>query len=138
MKRTVFVDTSAWLAVMDSGEARHSQAVQCYTQLLSAGVILVTTGYVLAETQILVLRRVGKQAADTFLKNINHSPRIQVLYPDETIEMEAKTILGRFSDQDFSLTDALSFACMLKEGIREAFSYDQHFIAAGFELINSW
>jgi len=43
--------------------------------------------------------------------------------------------LGRFSDQRFSLTDAVSFEVMRREQISRAFAFDQHFVTAGFELL---
>jgi predicted nucleic acid-binding protein len=33
-----------------------------------------------------------------------------------------------------SFTDCLAFALMRRDGIRKAFSFDRHFVAAGFEL----
>jgi predicted nucleic acid-binding protein len=38
-------------------------------------------------------------------------------------------------DQDFSYTDAVSFVVMKQYGITEAFSFDKHFVTAGFTLI---
>ena len=43
MLRQVFVDTSAWVAIADSKEARHEEAVKIYTDLLRDGSLLVTT-----------------------------------------------------------------------------------------------
>lgn len=43
--------------------------------------------------------------------------------------------LGRFSDQAFSLVDALSFELMRREGLDRAFAFDHHFEIAGFELL---
>jgi len=43
--------------------------------------------------------------------------------------------LERFDDQDFSLTDAVSFAVMTKRGIREALALDRHFCVAGFSVL---
>ena len=42
--------------------------------------------------------------------------------------------LGRFTDQDFSLTDAVSFTVMAERGIEEALTLDHHFATAGFAL----
>lgn len=57
---------------------------------------------------------------------------MDILYPDANMEKQAKKILEQFSDQDFSLTDAISFMIMKAAGINEAFSYDSHFVTAGF------
>jgi uncharacterized protein len=135
MNRNVFIDTSAWLAVIDKNETRHLQAAGIYRGLLSGGVILITTGYILAEMHILLRRRINAEVAADFLQKVNESPRIQIEFPGSEIEQAAKQILVRFQDQDFSLTDAISFALMKEKGLNEAFSFDQHFSIAGFTLI---
>jgi hypothetical protein len=43
--------------------------------------------------------------------------------------------LSRYSDQEFSFTDAVSFAVMRQRRIREALALDQHFSTAGFEVV---
>jgi predicted nucleic acid-binding protein len=43
--------------------------------------------------------------------------------------------LERFDDQDFSLTDAVSFAVMSSRGIAEAITLDRHFVVAGFRVV---
>lgn len=135
MSRRVFVDTSAWLAVMDTNDSRHSQAVEVYTRLLESQTILITTILVVGETHILLRRKVGQEKALIFLNNINTSPRIEIVYPDAQLEIAAKVILRQHLDQDFSLTDAISFALMRKAKMEAAFAYDRHFATAGFTLL---
>jgi predicted nucleic acid-binding protein len=135
MARLVFIDTSAWLAVADASDAYHPAAVAVYKGLLDTPCVLVTTVLALAETQILLRRRLGSQPAMAFLTSVNHSARVQVLYPASEEETEAKLILQTYSDQDFSLADAISFVVMRRLGIQEAFTYDQHFSTAGFTLL---
>lgn len=43
--------------------------------------------------------------------------------------------LDRFHDPSFTLADAVSFESMRREGITQAFAFDQHFVTAGFELL---
>jgi predicted nucleic acid-binding protein len=51
--------------------------------------------------------------------------------------MQAEKILRRYADQEFSLTDAASFALMQEQGIKKAFAFDRHFTIAGFEQLPS-
>ena len=51
------------------------------------------------------------------------------------VEESLRRWLERFSDQRFSLTDAVSFEIMRRERIGQAFAFDQHFLTAGFELL---
>jgi predicted nucleic acid-binding protein len=135
MPEQVFVDASAWLAVADKGEARHNDAVIAYSNLLNNQAILVTTSLVVAETYILLRRRLGHQAAITFLKSVNESPKIEIGYANANLETEAKRILHQYHDQDFSFADAVSFALMQERGITQAFAFDKHFAIAGFTLV---
>ena len=41
----------------------------------------------------------------------------------------------RFSDQAFSLTDAVTFEVMRREHINVAFAFDKHFLVAGYRLL---
>lgn len=49
--------------------------------------------------------------------------------PRETAAVEI------FVDQDFSYTDAVSFAAMRRTGITQAFGFDRQFVTASFALI---
>jgi predicted nucleic acid-binding protein len=43
--------------------------------------------------------------------------------------------MAGYSDQRFSLTDAVTFELMRRERIARAFAFDQDFATAGFELV---
>jgi predicted nucleic acid-binding protein len=65
-----------------------------------------------------------------------HKPsRIRKIYSDRVLDEKAEDILRKYQDQDFSYADAVSFAVMKQYGIGQAFSFDEHFITAGFTLI---
>jgi predicted nucleic acid-binding protein len=74
----------------------------------------------------------GHAAAITFLENLKASPRIERIYVTADLEAEAEAILRRYSDQGFSLTDAVSFALLRRRGLSAAFAFDAHFVTAGF------
>ncbi len=51
-------------------------------------------------------------------------------------EARAKEILVRYTDKAWSLCDALSFATMEENGVRLAFTFDDHFRQYGrFQLL---
>lgn len=131
---TLFVDTGAWFALADKSDQHHSQAVKVYPNLLSSCHHLTTTNLVIAETYVLIRRAIGHQPAISFLENIAASPRVIKIYSDSALEEAAEDILRKYQDQDLSYTDAVSFAVMKQYGIIQAFSFDQHFVTAGFTL----
>ena len=134
-RNTLFVDTGAWYALADSSDQYHDAAVEIYPELLSSYHPLKTTNLVIAETYILIRRSIGHQAAIAFLENIASSPRVVKIYSDSILEETAESILRQYQDQNFSYTDAVSFAVMKQYGITDAFSFDKHFPTAGFALI---
>jgi predicted nucleic acid-binding protein len=53
-------------------------------------------------------------------------------YSSEEIEKDAEKVLRKYFDQDFSYTDAISFAIMKRYKMGKSFSFDKHFVTAGF------
>jgi predicted nucleic acid-binding protein len=128
----MFVDTSAWMALADKDDSHHKEAASSYPSLLKIQRYLVTSNLVIAEAYIIILKELGHRPALDFLERIKASPRILKIYSNEEIEAEAEKILAKYSDQNFSYTDAVSFVIMKRQKIRKAFCFDKHFVTAGF------
>jgi uncharacterized protein len=131
----IFVDSSAWIAIADKDDFHHQEAASAYLSILKNCRILITNNLVIAETYVVLLKELGHRAAIQFLERIKASPRIFVIFSNETIEAEAQEMLSKYADQDFSYTDAVCFALMKRHKITKAFSFDKHFVIAGFTNI---
>lgn len=135
MAAELFVDTSAWFAIVDRSVPEAGIVRSALKSAVQRRVRLVTTNLIVAESHALVLRRVGRVAALTFVRQVGRTPNIVV---DSTPELEATAVdnwLERFDDQSFSFTDAVSFAVMRERRIREALTLDHHFSVAGFVMV---
>ena len=132
MPESIFIDTGAWYALADRDDGHHKDAVLIYPDLLKTHRVLVTSNYVVAEAYILILNEIGHPAAVGFLEKINASPRIAKVYSTEDIEKDAEETLKKYTDQDFSYADSVSFTIMKRRKIRKAFSFDKHFHTMGF------
>lgn len=67
---------------------------------------------------------------------VQRDPTHVVLPVDaELVVSAAERWIDRYSDQQFSLCDAVSFEIMKREGITRALSVHRHFLTAGFEAI---
>jgi uncharacterized protein len=128
----IFVDSSAWIALADRDDSHHKAAAEACPIILKNYKTLVASNLIIAETYIMLLKALGLQVALEFLERIKASPRILKIYSNEDVETEAERILSKYSDHDFSYTDAVSFAIMKRHGIKKAFSFDKHFTVAGF------
>ncbi len=135
MARELFVDTGAWVALADQDDKYHERAAREYPDLLKHYRRLVITNLVVAEVYIILRKALGHAAAITFLESIRSSPRIEKVQSTEELEVGAEDILRRYSDQDFSYTDVVSFALMRQRGIDTAFALDKHFLIAGFSMV---
>src|SRR3990172_4376995 len=131
----IFVDTGAWVAFADKDDAHHKDAFSIFPTLLKSSRALVTSNLVVAEAYILLLNELGHPAALSFLERLKASPRIRKAYSDDDIEEEAEGILRKYSDQDFSYADAVSFVIMRRQKIKKAFCFDKHFSTANFIVI---
>lgn len=130
---TVFVDTSAWLSLIDADEARHHDALLIWQRLLEKDVPIVTTNYVLVETYALAQRRLGSAAVRVFSDDL--LPVVEVEWIGREQHERAVSALITASRRDVSLVDAVSFEAMRQRGIDSAFAFDRHFVEAGFSLV---
>ena len=128
---TVFVDTSAFYAVLDRDDENHASARRQWEELLKQDATLVTSNYVLLETCALLQSRVGINSVRAFHEEI--LPVIQVYWISEAAHAAGMAALLSASRRKLSLTDCTSFHLMRDSQIRDAFCFDRHFVEQGFK-----
>ena len=129
MQRVSFSDASFFFAIVDASDRWHHECLSALNEMEKGGWQLVTTLLVVAETHVLLLRRLGYHVALLWLKSV--LPRLTIVPIEPEDLNRALEILERYSDKDFSLTDAISFAVMERLGISVALSVDRHFVEYG-------
>lgn len=129
----VFVDTSAFLAVLNRNDYWAVRAARAWSELVNAEAGMVTTSYVVVETTAILQRRIGIEAVRAFVDQI--LPVVEVDYVDAGLHSAALSVLLTAAARDLSLVDCCSFESMRRRGIRTAFAYDAHFAQLGFELL---
>jgi predicted nucleic acid-binding protein len=127
-----FVDTSAWYPLVVAKHPDHARLSSALRTLIRNHHRLVTTNLVVAETHALLVRRVGRAAALTFVQTVGEPPNVVVPSSREIEAAAERDWLARYDDQEFSFADAVSFAVMTERGIRDALTLDHHFVVAGF------
>ena len=138
LRRSVLVDSSANLALLDVRYSNNSSAISIQRRLLSERWRTYTTNFVVAESHALILGRLNRRAAGLFLSTTDRAIVAGLLTliriePDD--EVRARSIIARYDDKDFSLTDALSFAVMERAGIPAAFTFDSDFAQYGLDVL---
>lgn len=130
---SVFVDTSAFFAVLDSGDANHEPARAEWERLIADREALHTTNYVIVETAALLQSRIGLDALRDFAADV--LPIVDVHVVDEGLHRSAFHALLVASRRWLSLVDCASFECMRRTGLGRAFCFDPHFGEQGFAVV---
>ncbi len=129
---SVFVDTSAFLAVLNSADINHKSAERRWLRLMNSEESCATSNYVVLETSALLQNRIGLNALRAFHEDV--LPVVNVYWVDNAIQRAALAALF-VSGRRLSLVDCASFEIMRGAGIREAFTYDKHFKELGFTIL---
>jgi len=132
--KSVFVDTSAFVALRNAAEAEHERAREALAELVAGGAALYTSNYVFAETYTALLVRVGREEAVEWGRRFHAGEAIELVRADEEIESAAWEILERHGDKRWSYVDATSFALIERDGGAEAFAFDAHFGQRGLRV----
>ena len=128
---SVFVDTSAFYAILDADDDRHAAAAETWGRLLEAGRIH-TTSYVIVETAALLQGRIGMDWLRLFAADI--LPVVHLVWVGEGVHRSALHALLVSGQRRLSLVDCVSFEVMRGIGIETAFCFDPHFAEQGFHL----
>lgn len=120
----LFVDTSAWYALLDRKDRNHAAAARFVQE---SRVPLVTSTYVLDEIATLTLRRLGHTLAVRVGRQIWTEEIARLVHVTPADEALAWSIFTRHPDKGLSFTDCTSFAIMQRLGMDTAFAFDAHF-----------
>ena len=127
-----FADTGAFLSLFHGNDQHHRDAMALWP-LVEKPVF--TSNLVIAELAKLLAYRMGYPMAIDRVSGIYASTGFRILPSTRTDELSALEWMRKFSDQDVSFTDCVSFAMMRRLKIRTALTFDRHFQLAGFEII---
>ena len=132
----IFVDTSAWFALLAERAAQRPEATATFAEIEKGRYgAPVTTDYVLDETFTLLRQRVGLSPVARLSGLLRESPSIRRVRVSEAIFDESLKMMLSHSDKKWSFTDCTSFVTMRETHILRAFTWDHNFAEAGFEVL---
>ena len=131
----VFVDTSGWVSLFVENDRNHKKAVSIYETLKAGRAGLYTSDYVFDETITTIRVRGNHQQSVIAGEALLSSTIIKMIFVQQAHLQMAWDLYKRYKDKRFSFTDVTSFSIMQDLDIRKAFSFDQDFAQAGFELL---
>jgi len=129
----IFIDTSAFLAILKSDDINHQKAKKKWKEVIENQEILICSNYVLLETFALIQNRSGMKAVRIFQEAI--VPLLNIEWINESIHNTGTASLLTANRRELSLVDCISFKIMRKKGINKVFTFDKHFEEQGFECI---
>jgi len=100
------------------------------------GYRLLTSAPVIGETVSLLQIRNFTSLAIQFLASSRMDEDLQIIYPDPAIQTEAWDLFIQYASIGANAVDCVSFAIMRSYSIKKAFAFDQHFRAAGFDILS--
>ena len=128
---TVFLDTSYFIAIQVEDDQWHKMAAAATVP----GLRFVTSSLAISETAALLQARREFSTALDFLQRIRVEPTVQIVYVDAVLQSEAWDLFLRWGGSGANPVDCASFAIMRRMNIKKAFTFDQHFRTAGFEIL---
>lgn len=133
--QSLFVDTSAFKALIDKSDDFHERALATWQAQQEQNRQFVTSNFILDESFTLLRKRLGFSTVSQFAEILSESS--ESLYISRaTIADEARAWEWFSKDwSGLSFTDCVCFSQMQRLQIQEVFSFDAHFKRAGFTLV---
>jgi predicted nucleic acid-binding protein len=131
---TVFVDTSAFLAILDADDARHGSAADAWTRIVESEDSILTSNYVVLECIALLHSRFGTTAARRFVEDM--TPAVEIAWVDRAVHDAAvAAALAGPGKGGPSLVDCVSFELIRRLGVEKVLAYDRHFRSRGYDSV---
>ncbi len=128
---TVFVDTGFFIATIVRGDQHAESAKQAEREEST----WITSSLVISETLHFLQYKGFLSAALHFLMEAERGALGQIIYVDPTLQAEGWRLFHKYGGSGASPVDCVSFAIMNRFSIKRAFTFDQHFASAGFQIL---
>ena len=135
MNHFVFVDTSAWLALINKSDAFHVKAKNIRDILLRDNIQFIVTDYVIVEVANSLSKIPWRSSAIQLINSIQLSENTRVVEINKEIYNGAWGLYSNRTDKEWGLTDCGSFVVMKRYAITVAFTNDHHFEQMGFNIL---
>jgi predicted nucleic acid-binding protein len=131
----VFVDTSFFIALLNSNDNDHLQAVTLQTALTSERVHKITSEYVLMELGDGLSRLRFRPLASQLINLVQQDQSFEIVPASSALFTKSLALFNQRTDKEWGLTDCSSFIIMQEGGLAAALTADHHFQQAGFSAL---
>lgn len=131
----IFVDTAAWLALLNTSDALHQSAQRVMAELQKQRTHLVTTEFVLLEVADALSSSSVRAKTVAFITGLQQVKNIEIVPASTQLFAQGWKLYTQRVDKNWGLTDCISFVVMLQHAIIPAFTSGRHFEQAGFRKL---
>lgn len=135
--RIIFVDTSAWVALVRKKDAKHSRAVRFWNEALRSRALILTSEFVIAETYTLLMsRKMPANLIEGLSKLLDECEGEQLLRVErasDSVFRRARSIFMKYLDQRVSYVDCVSYLLARERAADCIFAFDDHFRILGLD-----
>lgn len=127
-----FVDTVAWIALLNARDSLHNEARNIWSNLRKAGAPLITSEFVLVEFGNALSSVESRQRCSRLIQGLRVSSLIEIIPSSADLFDRGLALYSERPDKAWSLVDCTSFVIMTELRVTDAFTQDRHFVQAGF------
>lgn len=131
----VFVDTVAWIALVNTRDSFHEKAKRVFANLRLQKYKFVTTEFVLLEFANALSAPAFREKAAIFIEGLRTMPEIEIAPASSQLFSTGLKLYQNRLDKEWSLVDCASFLVMKEKQTTESFTSDHHFEQAGFTIL---
>ncbi len=137
MTRSIFVNTTGWLALYNPNDANHQAARHLWEDWRGEPVRLVTTDYVLDQVYTALKMFGSLHTAQAFHQVITNSDVVRVFMTDSVIFDRAWKVFLDDEQPSWTFTDCINYSVIHYLGLTETFTFDPNFSAPGLIIVPS-
>lgn len=130
---TIYIDTSAFYALIDRSDRYHEQAKDLWPSLLESHISLMTSNYVVSETINLLQHRLGFEAANLWNKAMLSA--VEVNWVDQATHQLGYELWMTLGRRHSTLVDCISYLTMNRHQVEKAFCFKTSYAEQGYTLL---
>lgn len=132
--KPLFIDSGPLVAMVNPGDQYLEKAERAWERIIRTSRPLISSDHVLDEVATAICRTQTPARAARWVRLQLNGELIRWAQAEPNDLADATNWLEKLSDQKVNFTDALSFTLMRREKVTEAFTFDRHFLSAGFQV----
>lgn len=135
-KYSIFIDTSAFIALAIKNDNFYKEASSILEACRQQKLGFATSNFVLCEAYNYLRGYISKRVAISFASFIRSVENLKIFRVSLLDEKQAWKYFEKLPGRGVSFTDCTSFALMKRLKLKEAFTFDNDFSKAGFVMLS--